>query len=267
MPIPLRVSLEESKSFSPESIQLTLPDTDLWIGEAGIEATLLPSLRLYASASGNVVQYLLGSISGVGSENETWRLHPLLWMEAESGVRYFPWKTLGVIAGVRWDHFDLTIKKPDPLKRAQVGQYKKVALLPGNVESRLWIPYAGVEAVGRRFTVSLIASPIAAAWVKARIRLRADVSQSYLFLAESVMTLRSPAVFVEARLEYSMPVSRSAKMKIWGTGGWLTARGGGRLQSSYAATVPGLHVEVLDDRSMSFDRYNIAGGLSAGIAF
>lgn len=270
MPMPLRVSLEGSEQFRPDAVRLRLPDADLWIGEAGIDVTLMPSIRLYANTATNLLQSLVASLSGTRDpreEGDIWRNHPLLWIEVEGGVRYFPWESFGMIAGLRWDYFDLTIKNPDPLKTVQVGQYRSVALLPSDVQSRLWIPYAGVEAAGEKFRVFLIASPFAAAKVKATTRLRALVAQSDLFLAESVMTLMRPALFVEVGLDYLITLSYDTKVKIWGKGGWLGAQGGGRLQSAYAATISGLQVEILDDRTMSFDRYNMAGGVSVGLSF
>ncbi len=106
------------------------------------------------------------------------------------------------MAGLRWDHFDLTIKEPTALSRVNVGSYKNVELLASDVLSDLWLPYLGAEYGGDTFKLKLIASAFGSAKVKVGTRLKADIMPSYYLLAQNVITMKNLAYFVEASMEY-----------------------------------------------------------------
>jgi hypothetical protein len=168
---------------------------------------------------------------------------------------------------MRWDRFDLTIKEPEPLASVSVGPLRNLSLLPSDVLTELWIPYVGCEVRGDGFKLTLVGSPLASARMKARTRLKANVIPSYDFVGDVLITVKSPAYFLEARLDYKIEIASMTRASLWGKGGWLWASGGGRLDSSFNTTHSGLLVSILDDRVVRFGRYHLAGGLAVDLSF
>lgn len=269
-PVPFEVSVEGADSYKGDPVYLRLPEVNLWIGEAGLDVDVFPSIRLFAKGSGNLVQNLVASLSGKSDDRTNalmLKKNPLVWMEVDGGGVYYPWQHLGIVAGLRWDHFDLTIKEPQPLARVNVGSYRNLGLLASDVLSDLWIPYLGCEARSKSLRASLIGSAFSFARVKARTRLRADVVPSYNFLAESLVTLRSPAFFVEANATYKVELASRIRVSFWGKAGWLRAAGKARLKTAYNTTYSELKVGILGDRTVSLDRYNLGGGIALDASF
>jgi len=270
VPIPFELSSGGAEKYAGDSAALKLPDVDVWVGEAGVDAQITGALRLYLAGAGNVIQAVSSTMPGLGNadlKNSAWRQHPLQWGQLEGGIVYGPWGYISAVAGLRFDRFDLRVTEPSGLTKINVGPYKNFSLLAGDVLSELWIPYLGFELAGKSYRASLIASPMVSAKVKARTRLKADVAPSHNFLGESVITLRSPATFVEARLEYKIEIASRFRLSLWSKAGWLASAGGGRLESSYSTTAPNLNVAVLEDRNVNFNRYNLAGGLALDASF
>lgn len=268
VPIPFELSVSGENPYSGDSADLKLPDVNLWIGEVGLDARFNPMLRFYVHGAGNVIQNLFTSFTGGNGATATlWKNHPLEWMEVEAGAVYYPWEHFAVILGMRWDHFDLTIKDPTALTRIHVGQYRNLGLLTSDVLTGFWLPYVGCEARTKSLRASLIGTPFASAEVKVRTRLRADIQPSYNFLGESVMTMKSSAMFIEANVEYTMRLAEKTRLSFWGKGGWIGSQGGGRLESGYSTTHSGLSVGVSDDRNVIFGRYNLAGGMALNVTF
>lgn len=270
VPVPFEVSVPGTESYRGESVSLKLPDANLWIVDGGIDARLTPSFKLFIGGAGNLFQNLATSVVGyVDSETETRlrRKYPLDWMEAEGGCVYYFWRPVGLVAGLRWDHFDLTIKEPTALSRVDVGSYKNLGLLASDVLSDLWLPYLGVEYAGESLKLKLIGSAFGSAKVKVGTRLRADIMPSYNLLAQSVITMKNLAYFVEASMEYRISLAARTHVSFWGKGGWMGASGGGRLESGYSSTHSGLTLGILEDRNVVYGRYNLAGGLAADLSF
>ncbi len=270
VPIPFRFSVGGEDTYEGDSVQLKLPDVNLWIGEAGIDVRMTPAISIYANGAGNLLQNLFLSLSGRstnGIDAATWRTHSLSWMEIEGGMRYSFRSAFAVVSGVRWDHFDLTIKDPKVLTKVNLGAYRNLSLLTSDVLSELWVPYIGSELRYKDLRVLLIGTPFAPVVLRVRTRLRADILPSYNFLGESSITMKSSAAFVEARLEYKIQLAKKTKLSLWGKGGWLYARGGGRLESGYSTTHSGLTVGIGNDRRLKFSRFTLGGGMALNTTF
>lgn len=270
VPVPFEVSVPGAESYIGESVSLKLPDANLWIIDCGIDAKLTPSVKLFVGGAGNLIQNLATSFAGyVDSEAETRlrRKHPLDWMEAEGGFVYYFWHPIGAVAGLRWDHFDLTVKEPRALGRVNVGAYRNVGLLASDVYSELWLPYLGVEYSGETLKLKLIGSAFGAAKVKVGTGLRAEIMPSYNFLARSVITMNSPAYFIEANIEYRIALAPRTNLSLWAKGGWIGARGGGRLESGYSTSHSSLTLGIRDDRNVDYTRYHVGGGVSLDLSF
>ncbi len=270
VPIPFRISLGGEDTYEGDTVKLTLPEVNLWIAEAGLDVRATPDLTMYVSGAGNLIQNLFMSLSG-GSENSadasTWKTHSLTWLEIEGGMRYNHWSSLAVVSGLRWDHFDLTIKDPDVLTKVNVGAYRNLNLLTGDILSGLWIPYVGAELRFKDLKATLIGTTYAPALLRVRTRLRADIQQTYNFLGESTITMKSAAMFVEARLEYKIRIRDKTGLSLWGKGSWLTTQGGGRLESGYGTTHSGLTVGIGSDRHLRFSRFSLGGGTALKMSF
>jgi hypothetical protein len=270
VPVPFEVSVPGTESYKGDSVNLGLPDVNLWIIEAGIEARLTPTLKLFLSGAGNLVQNLATSFAGyVDSEPET-RLrkkYPLDWIEVEGGFVYYFRPPIGVVAGLKWDHFNMTVKEPGVLSRVDVGSYRNVSLLASDVLSDLVLPYLGVEYAGESLKLRLIGNVLGSAKVKIGTRFRADIAPSYNFLAQNIITMNSMAYFFEASAEYRISIAPNAHLSLWSKGGWMGASGGGRLESGYSTTHPNLIFGILEDRDVVYRRYNVAGGLAVNLSF
>jgi hypothetical protein len=270
VPVPFILAVKGADRYTGNTADLRLPDVNLWIGEAGLEARFSPYLKAYVNGSGNLVQNLFASFSGnkgTGIDATVRKQHPLEWMEIETGAVYNPWDHIGLITGLRWDRFDLTIKDPGSLTKVHVGTYTNLSLLASDVISELWIPYLGLEVRTKNLKASLIGTLYAPAKVRVCTRLRADILSSYQFLGESTITLKTSAVFVESNAEYKIRLSNKTRLSFWGKAGWLGARGGGRLESGYSTTHSGLSVGIGDDRRVIFGRYNLAAGMAVKMSF
>jgi hypothetical protein len=270
VPIPFEVSAPGMESYRGESVSLNLPDVNLWIVDGRIDATLTPSVKLFLGGAGNLFHNLATSFAGyVDSETETRlrRKHPLDWVEVEGGFVYYFWHPVGVVAGLRWDHFDLTIREPRMLSRVNAGSYKNPGLLASDVFTELWLPYLGVEYAGETLKLKLIGSAFSSAKVKVGTRLRADIMPSHNFLVQSVITMNNTAYFVEASMEYRISLAARTHVSLWGKSGWMAACGGGRLESGYSTTYSGLTLGILDDRDVAYSRYNLAGGVAVDLSF
>jgi len=129
------------------------------------------------------------------------------------------------------------------------------------------IPYIGAELRFNDFRALLIGTPFAPVLLRVRTRLRADIKPSYNFLGESSITMKSSAMFAEARLEYKIKLAEKTRLSLWGKGGWLDARGGGRLESGYSTTHSGLTVGIGSDRRLRFSRFSLGGGMALNMSF
>ncbi len=270
VPVPFEVSVPGTESYKGDSVNLGLPDVNLWIIEAGIEARITPTLKLFVSGAGNLVQNLATSFTGyVDSEPETRlrRKYPLDWLEVEGGFVYYFRPSIGLVAGLKWDHFDMTVKEPEVLSRVNVGSYRNVSLLASDVLSDLVLPYLGVEYAGEALKLRLIGNVLGSAKVKVGTRFRADIAPAYNFLAQNIITMNSMAYFFEAGAEYRISMAAGTHLSLWGKGGWMTASGGGRLESGYSTTHPNLVFGILQDRDVVYRRYNLAGGVAINLSF
>ncbi|MDQ7781379.1 MAG: hypothetical protein RDU20_00775 [Desulfomonilaceae bacterium] len=269
-PIPFRLYVDGDDTYTSDSVQLKLPDVNLWIGEVGIDVRVTPAMVLYVNGAGNLLQNLVLSLSGrsaAGVDESTWRTHSLTWMELDGGIRYRLGSLFDAAAGVRWDHFDLTVRDPDIMTKVNVGAYRNVSLLTSDVLSGVWMPYVGGELRFKGLRATLIGAPFAPVILRVRTRLRADILPAHDFLGESAMTMKSTAMFAEARLEYEIHLAEKTMLKLWGKGGWLSARGGGRLESGYGTTHSGLTVGIGSDRQLRFGRFTLGGGMALNITF
>ncbi|MBI5249718.1 MAG: hypothetical protein HY912_09500 [Desulfomonile tiedjei] len=270
VPIPFYVTVQGTLNYRGDPINLRLPDANLWIIEAGIDVGITRSFKLYLSGAGNLVQNLLTRWGGyVDSDTETHlrKSHPLDWLEADAAISYFFRDPFAVVVGLRWDHFDLTIRDPGAISRGNAGPYSNTRILASDVLSNLWIPYLGIEFARENFRLRLFGSSIGWAHVNVRTRLKGDIAPSHDFLAQSVITMTNSPYFVEAKIEYEVSLAKSTNINFWGKGGWLGSKGGGRLESAFSSTDSGLTLGILDDRNVAYDRYSLSGGIAVKTAF
>jgi hypothetical protein len=151
----------------------------------------------------------------------------------------------------------------------------------GDIQARVWVPYIGLRVKGPNYRCTFQWSPCA--WA----RIRVSDQGSYLqevdppAPAGSVDTgiswrysKFSPGAYLEGLFEYDFQVVSDSLVRLWCQGQWLSVKGGGNVDVSYAIATNGLYVggpgaipTVSSALSASYNQYSISGGLSASLTF
>lgn len=273
IPVPFELAIKGGGDFRGNPAILDLPEANLWIGEASLLVQVNQNLGFFANGAGNVIQSFLGPRLGqlggaiIPNRASEWRERRLEWWEIEGGATFTPWSPFTFIAGLRADHFDLVFGAARGLGSSSTGPFRNVNLVTTDLVSDLWIPYVGFGLLSASYRAYVIASPFAAADIKVFTRLTANVLPSYTFSGEGMVVLKKPAGFVEARLEYNARLLPQIHLGLWTKGSWLACRGLGTVEGKYNTNHPDLRATGQEGETMTFSRYNIAGGLALNLSF
>ena len=270
IPVPFELFLKGGEFYRGDAARLRLPEANLWIAEASISAQVTRQIGFFASAAGNFVQNLLGPTLGgtiAPTRTSEWRERQLEWWEVEAAATFSPWSPFALMAGLRWDHFELVFRDARGLASLSSGPFRNVNLVSTDLSSETWIPFVGAGLLGRNYRAYIIASPFAAADIKVFTRMTASVLPSYDFSGGATVALNKPAGFVETRFEYDANVWAGFRLGLWAKGSWLAGRGMAKIESNYTTNHPGLTVTPLLGEIMTFSRYNLAAGLALRLSF
>jgi hypothetical protein len=185
----------------------------------------------------------------------------------EAGASFVPQPPFMLLAGIRWDHFDLAFLDARQLVSVTTGPYRNIHLVTSDVLSDLWIPYCGVGLRGKNYRAYVIASPFASVSMKVATIMNADILPSNQFSGEGMIILHRPGNFIEARLEYDARLWSGTRLGFWAKGSWLGSNGMARMESQYTTSALDLNVRPFTGQDVVFYRYNMAGGLSLSLAF
>ncbi len=270
VPIPFEFSIATADTYRSNSVDIKLQNMNLWIVEASLELKINPTTRIVLDGAGSIImlQRLASFVAETRGQFGTseWNTHQLDWLTIGAGAAFEVISSFSLIAGLKWDHFDLTLGGRSGATSINVGSYRNLNLTSVDILSDLWIPYVGLGLFGPNYRVSVTGSPLALANVRVRTRLSATIVPSYMFWGEVFTTLYDPIKFIEANAEYSATVW-GVRLSFWGKAAGLSGKGQGDSRNTYVTTHPNLKVNIIEGDDVTFSRYNFAGGLAFGLSF
>ena len=270
VPIPFEFFIGPADSYRSNSVEIKLENMNLWIVEAGLELKINPTIRIFAHGAGSIImlQKLASFVAQTRGQFGTseWNTHQLDWLTIGAGAAFEVLDPFSLVAGLKWDHFDLTLGGRSGSTSINIGPYHNLNLTSVDVLSDLWMPYVGLGLFGTNYRISLIGTPFALTDVRVRTRLAATIVPSYMFLGEVFTYLGDPIKFIEANAEYSA-TSRGVQVSFWGKAAGLSGQGRADSGNTYATTHPNLKVNIIEGGDSSLSRYNMAGGVAFGLSF
>ncbi len=269
-PIPFEFSVSATNTYKTNSVEIKLDNMNLWIIEAGLELKIDPTTRIFVQAAGSII--MLQRLASFVAETKgqfgpsEWTNHQLDWLTIGAGTAFEALSPFSVMAGLKWDHFDLTLGGRRGSTNLDFGPYRNLNLTSIDVLSDLWIPYIGLGLFGPNYRISFIGTPVALTDVRVRSRLAATIVPSYMFWGEAFTYFNDPIRFIEANAEYSSNLW-GMRLSFWGKGAGLSGKGRSDNNSVFSTTHPNLKVNIIEDGELSLSRYNFAGGLALGLTF
>jgi hypothetical protein len=274
----------------PAPIDLSVKDANVWVGAVRLDVDFWRDWFLFGSAEANAqrsitvftydepTQYIGFAVS-VPYE---WTGTKLEWWSIDCGIGYRFCPGAALVAGSRWDH--LSLLPSDPRDRA--GNPVNLDLsVPGaslseraysDIRAKTWIPYVGVQLIGRCFRASLLWSPIGDANVRVPLRFTRLINIIGVFPfprntdVEYAFRLRKPAGFLEGNFDYQMTAGGTLGLGLWLKGTWLMMRGTGEMtQDFHTVDQRGIFPPLFESQEATgtYSRYIAAGGLSAWLTF
>jgi hypothetical protein len=243
-------------------LDLQLQDAYVWTGAVLIDVDVTSGLRLFFIGQGNAQRNVTAttfpepSVPGLPID---WTGSKLEWWAMEGGAAYNVVNGVGLLVGLRRDHWSLGLTDPRWRGIALVGTIW--AAYSGDIQTKMWIPYFGLEFIGPNYQVRLIGSPFP--WAEAKLPLSVRVG-AITFLNPKY-ALKKSGAFLELDFAYQVQPLSNVGFGIWGNLSWLRARGSGTGESTIA--IPGFSRTGSSTATSTLTRYSAGGGLSAELTF
>ena len=153
-------------------VDLRLLDARLWTGAVLCDVDVMSGVRLFFMGQGNAQRNVTAvtfpepvfstlPIEWTGSKVEWWAL--------EGGLAYSLLNDVNLLVGLRWDHWSIGLTDPRTAGIAIV--QPPLSGYSGDIRTKMWIPYFGLEFTGVNYQVRLVGSPFP--WTEVRFPLRA----------------------------------------------------------------------------------------------
>ena len=188
MPIPFEFSIPTADTYRSNSVDIKLQNMNLWIIDAGLELKISPTTRIFLNGAGSIImlQRLASFVAETRGQFGTseWSSHQLDWLTIGAGTALEVLSPFSLMAGLKWDHFDLTLGGRSGSTNINIGPYRNLNLTSVDILSDLWIPYVGLGLFGPNYRMSLIGTPFVLTDVRVRTRLAASIVPSYTFWGE-----------------------------------------------------------------------------------
>ncbi len=270
VPIPFEFSIGPTDTYRSNSVEIKLQNMNLWIIEAGLELKINPTVRIFAHGAGSIMmlQRLASFVAETRGQFGTseWSTHQLDWLTIGAGAAFEVLDPFSLVAGLKWDHFDLTLGGRSGSASINIGPYRNLNLTSVDVLSDLWMPYVGLGLFGTNYRISLTGTPVALTDVRVRTRLAATIVPSYMFWGEVFTYLDDPIKFIETNAEYSATIW-GVRLSFWGKAAGLSGKGHADSGNTYTTNHPNLRVNIIEGGEATISRYNAAGGLALGLSF
>jgi hypothetical protein len=276
-------------------VDLTLRDSNVWVGSVGFDAQIGPRLSLFLTGQANakrdvtveegespsILVLALGlplplQRPGTGLE----------WWAIDAGAAWRIRDDLSLIGGFRQDNLSLGLGGPRTADGQSLdlnlnipGVVSLLTSFRGDLQTKLSIPYFGVQFSGFNYRGSVILSPFV--WATAKVPLRGATIIGIPFIPLEIdlfnewrFSLSKPAFFLEGKSEYDVEVYRGGLIRLWATGNWLRVRDTANENynlnlQAFLGPIPVLNATLTDAGSATstLTRYLLAGGISAVIPF
>lgn len=228
VPFPYVVDTRAPNEFLREFYRIRLPAVDLWLAEAGIDASFGGGNVVGARISGNLLQGILNNwLPETRDEAERllWSQRNFNWVEFELYALKPVWKSLCFKSGVRYDDFSLAFKIPYEIETASESEKVNVTFRAYQADSHVWLPYLGFGWNGAKMKAFIIASVFAPSSISMESRIAVTSPRASSFSCYTTFFSDKPASYLELSLEYAVDIKQGMNFRIWGKSGWLQAAG------------------------------------------
>ena len=271
LPVP-NSGLVGAALFTGSTLDFRLLDSGVWTGGISVEARR-NGLSVFASAEGNAPKNARASAPSdpfyLSGQCE-WRGSKLEWWALGAGGAFTVRRNLDVVGGFKVEHISLTLADPvDPWGTLRLFQATYGDRYSGDLRTKLWIPYFGIQIDGLNYRAKLLFSPVA--WTDVEIPLRyLLVGSSAIGFEDAKYSFKPNGLWVEADLKYGMRILDGVGCNLWFKGSWLHVRGVGTEGYEYDVTVSGtpvFHYTESGSADGSLSSYVLAAGISGTLNF
>lgn len=230
----------------PSPIKFNLNDGDFWMGRLETEVTLHEKYGLFLNGEAAIPKTVgiemqkepfWGGLFPVG-----WEGSDLQWYSIETGLVYHFRPCVSFIAGFRWSPFSLDLGDPVdtpgvlPLYHRLFGD-----TYTSSMQTDLYIPYLGVRVdplETKRLRLAFLYSPIAFADVTQNFFYKFFATPSVVFYEQEKYLMCDFGNFLEAGIDYEIPLFRGISLGLWVKGNYLRVTG--TASQRYVLTGPGV---------------------------
>jgi hypothetical protein len=218
--------------FTTSALDFKLLDGGLWIGEAQVSArrgAIFAFLGAEANAKKNVRVATPAEPFWAELFPVEWRGTRLEWWAIDGGGGLELCNAVSILGGFRAEHLSLGLADPiDPTGQIQFFQATFGDRYSGDVMSKLWIPYIGLQTRGQCWKGAVRFSAVV--WTNLKVPFRyllVDLPRPDLYFEEARYDFKRGGLWLDARFDYDVRVASSFTCGLWLTGSWLRIRGQG----------------------------------------
>lgn len=239
---------------------IKLLDYNFWMGTAGLNAVISPTLTLFVSVGGFLPHEFTESgqtpisLGPVGGSPETsWTGSKLECWNIQWGVSYGIGGGNSILAGMLWGHTSSVFNDP----RNQSGPLANQTLSQDFMLTN-WAPFLGFQVMQKgNYRAALIYTPFLTSWGAMHYRTALPVATDLSW------NLNQSGYLLSFTGEYFLPsLPPEATVSMWFNASLSTIRGSSELQFESPVFSQKRTVDTL-----SLTQYTIGGGLSFGVIF
>ncbi len=231
-------------ALPPSPLLFKLNNGDFWMGRLETEMTLHEKFGLFLNGELAIPQTVQTETQKepfwAGAFPIEWQGSNLLWGSIETGLVYNFRPCVSFLVGFRWSHFSMDLGNPfDPTGLIEFYEQTYGDIYTSNMQTDLYIPYLGVRLYPlekQRLKLTLLYSPIAFADVTQRFNYLYVAAPGVNLYQQEKYSMSDFGNFVEAAIDYEMPLCRGISLGLWVKGNYMRVDGQGT--DSYALTFP-----------------------------
>ncbi len=243
-------------------LEISINQTYLWTGKADTAVRISRHTRLFGSLELNTrsnvpVSTPVEPAHADFDEAAVWRGSRLEWWALDGGVTYDLARDWRMVAGLRYDRLQMELR--DPVNLAVPGDFSGVDY-SASFQSKIWIPYVGVEVFGKGYSAALVSSSIASLSFQVPFRYLQTMADD----DEAFYSLSADGYFLEGSFNYVMLGNATFTSGIWTKASLMRFKGAGQegLVNSSGAPLP----RTISGFS-TYSRYEYSIGLSGSFIF
>ena len=243
-------------------LEIAISQTYLWTGKVDTAVKISRHMRLFGSLELNTRSKVPVSTPAEPAhadfdEPAVWRGSHLEWWALDGGVTYDLARDWRMVAGLRHDHLQMELK--DPVNLAVPGDFSGDDY-SASFQSKIWIPYVGVEVVGKGYSAALVASSIASISFQVPFRYLQAMSDD----DEAFYSLSADGYFLEGSFNYVMLGNATFASGIWTKASLMRFKGAGQEGLVNSSGAP---LERTISGFSTYSRYEYAIGLCGTFNF